>query len=91
MGVLASECDARVEAHLGACLDHDAWDVRRLAVDLLGSRGGEVALGLLRAKCATEREPLVNEAMERVLGLLEGTGSVRRSAATANQGSWRPR
>jgi HEAT repeat protein len=91
MVVLASECDARVEAHLGACLDHDAWDVRRLAVDLLGSRGGEVALGLLRAKCATEREPLVNEAIERAMGQLEGAGSLRRNTATSNQGSWRPR
>jgi HEAT repeat protein len=91
MGVLASECDVRVEAHLGACLDHEAWDVRRLAVDLLGSRGGDVALSLLRAKCATEREPLVNEAIERVMGYLDGTGSVRRSQTTTNQGSWRPR
>jgi HEAT repeat protein len=91
MNALASECDVRVEAHLGACLDHDAWDVRRLAVDLLGSRGGEVALGLLRAKYANEREPLVNEAIERALGHLEGFGALRRSIAAPSQGSWRPR
>lgn len=91
MGVLSSESDARVDAHLGACLDHDSWDVRRLAADLLGQRGGEVAAGLLRAKRASEREPLVNEAIERALGQLEGTGSSRRSAPAPNQGSWRPR
>jgi len=91
MAVLASETDVRVEAHLGACLDHESWDVRRLAADLLGSRGGEVAIGLLRAKHPAEREPLVNEAIERALGQLEGTGSARRSSPAPSQGSWRPR
>lgn len=90
MGVLINETDVRVEAHLGACLDHDTWDVRRLAADLLGSRGGEVACGLLRAKRATEQEPLVNEAIDRSLSHLEGTGHTRRSSPVAAQGSWRP-
>jgi HEAT repeat protein len=91
MGSLARESDVRVEVHLGACLDHDAWDVRRLAADLLGQRGGEVALGLLRAKHGSEREPLVKEALERALALSDGVTPARRSSAAPRQGSWRPR
>jgi HEAT repeat protein len=91
MRLLAKEDDARVEAHLGAFLDHDAWGVRRLAADLLGQRGGEIAAGLLQAKRATEREPLVREALERALGVLEGTQPSRRSTPAPRQGSWRPR
>lgn len=91
MRLLARENDARVDAHLGAYLDHEAWGVRRLAADLLGQRGGEVAAGLLRAKRATEREPLVREALERALGALEGTQPSRRSTPAPRQGSWRPR
>lgn len=91
MRLLAKVDDARVDAHLGAFLDHEAWGVRRLAADLLGQRGGEVAAGLLRAKRATEREPLVREALERALGVLEGTQPSRRSTPAPRQGSWRPR
>jgi HEAT repeat protein len=91
MRMLAREGDVRVDAHLGACLDHDDWGVRRLAADLTGQRGGESASGLLRAKRATEREPLVQEALERALGVVEGTTPSRRSSTTPDQGSWRPR
>lgn len=91
MRLLVHERDIRVEAHLGAFLDHEAWGVRRLAADLLGQRGGEVAAGLLRAKRATEREPLVREALERALGAVEGTQPSRRSTPAPGQGSWRPR
>lgn len=91
MRLLVLENDIRVEAHLGAFLDHEAWGVRRLAADLLGQRGGEVAAGLLRAKRATEREPLVREALERALGVVEGTQPARRSTPAPGQGSWRPR
>lgn len=91
MGMLARETDVRVEAHLGACLDHDAWGVRRLAADLLGQRGGDVATGLLRAKHITEREPLVREALERALAVVDGTTPLRRSSPAPREGSWRPR
>ncbi|HEY5960142.1 MAG TPA: HEAT repeat domain-containing protein, partial [Polyangiaceae bacterium] len=91
MGSLARETDVRVEVHLGACLDHDAWDVRRLAADLLGQRGGDVALGMLRAKHGSEREPLVKEALERALAAGDGNLPTRRSSAAPRQGSWRPR
>ncbi len=77
--VLTEERDARVGAHLGACLDHEAWDVRRLAADLLGRLGGESGMGLLRAKLASEDEPLVKEAIKRALSKLEGKVPIRRT------------
>ncbi|MCA9597791.1 MAG: HEAT repeat domain-containing protein [Myxococcales bacterium] len=76
---LALERDPRAVAHLGACLDHDAWDVRRLAADLLGRIGDGSAMGLLRAKLSTEGEPLVREAVARALELLEAGGGLRRT------------
>jgi HEAT repeat protein len=77
--VLTDERDARVGAHLGACLDHEAWDVRRLAADLLGRLGGEPGMRLLRAKLAGEDEPLVKEAIQRALSKLEGVVPIRRT------------
>jgi len=89
--MLARETDLRASAHLGACLDHEAWDVRRLAADLLGRIGGDVANGLLRAKLAIETEPLVREALLRALGDLDGSLYVRRNTPPMDPGSWRPR
>jgi HEAT repeat protein len=89
--MLARETDLRAGAHLGACLDHEAWDVRRLAADLLGRIGGEVANGLLRTKLAIETEPLVREALLRALGDVEVTTYVRRNTPGVDPGSWRPR
>ena len=91
MRVLAGERDARVAAHVGACRDHDAWDVRRLAADLLGRIGGEVAVELLRAKLATELEPLVKDAVQRALVDVEGGSAVRRTHPPPRPGSWPPR
>ncbi len=82
---LSDTPDARVVAHLGACLDHDAWDVRRLAADLLGRVSGEPALGLLRARLAVEDSPPVQTAISRAL---ERAAGIRRSAPP---GSLRPR
>lgn len=88
---LAEEVDARVHAHLGACLDHEAWDVRRIAADLLGRSGSETDIELLRAKLAAESEPLVREAIGRALAELEAAAGVRRSPPPSRHGSWRPR
>jgi HEAT repeat protein len=88
---LADEVDARVLPHLGACLDHEAWDVRRLAADLLGHSGGQAYVGTLRAKLAVEAEPLVKEAIQRALSELETASGVRRSPPPVRMGSWRPR
>ncbi len=89
--MLARESDLRAGAHLGACLDHEAWDVRRLAADLLGRIGGDIASGLLRTKLAIETEPLVREALLRALGDVDVAGHVRRNTPSLDPGSWRPR
>ena len=86
---LAAERDARVGAHLGACLDHEAWDVRRLAADLIGRTGQVGAIGLLRAKLGSETEPLVREAIQRALVEVELGGGLRRT--TPPPGAWRAR
>lgn len=88
---LAEEVDPRVHAHLGACLDHEAWDVRRIAADLLGRSGSDTDIELLRAKLAAENEPLVREAIGRALAELEAAAGVRRSPPPSRHGSWRPR
>ncbi|HEY6560015.1 MAG TPA: HEAT repeat domain-containing protein [Polyangiaceae bacterium] len=86
--VLAQERDPRVPTHVGACLDHEAWDVRRLAADLLGDIGA--ATDLLRAKLSIEPEPLVKDAVQRALGEVDSVGGVRRTPPPP-LGSWRPR
>jgi HEAT repeat protein len=91
MRMLARDCDTRVDVCLGECLEHEDWGVRRLAADLLGQRGGDRADGLVRAKRTTEREPLVREALDRALGVIEGSLPPRRSMAAPERGSWRPR
>ncbi|MEZ4229244.1 MAG: HEAT repeat domain-containing protein [Polyangiaceae bacterium] len=75
--VLAEQRDPRVVTHLGACLDHEAWDVRRLAADLLGRTGGASTLELLKARLVTESEPLVREAVQRALMALESASGRR--------------
>lgn len=85
MLALSEAPDPRVVAHLGACLDHEAWDVRRLAADLLGRVSGEPALGLLRARLAGEESPPVQAAIARAL---ERAAGIRRSLPP---GSPRPR
>lgn len=85
MLALSDSPDPRVVAHLGACLDHEAWDVRRLAADLLGRVSGEAALGLLRARLVGEDSPPVQAAISRAL---ERAAGIRRSVPP---GSLRPR
>jgi HEAT repeat protein len=85
MLALSEAPDPRVVAHLGACLDHEAWDVRRLAADLLGRVSGDAALGLLRARLAAEDSPPVQAAISRAL---ERAAGIRRSLPP---GSLRPR
>jgi HEAT repeat protein len=89
--MLANESDLRASTHLGACLDHEAWDVRRLAADLLGKIGGDVASRFLLSKLAVETEPLVREALLRALGDVDIPTYVRRNTPGVDPGSWRPR
>lgn len=88
LGVLAGLDDPRVATHVGACLDHDEWDVRRLAADLLGRSGGEANVNLLRAKMQVETEPLVKDAIARAL---ESLGALRRTPSPAGRGSLLPK
>ncbi len=88
MLALGDSIDPRVLAHLGACLDHTAWDVRRLSADMLGRAGGESAIALLRARHVAEDNPRVLEAINRALEL--GTG-MRHTPLPPRAGSLRPR
>jgi hypothetical protein len=89
--MLVGESDLRTNAHLGACLDHEAWDVRRLAADLLGRIGGDSVTALLRTKLALEPEPLVRDAILRALGDTDASNYVCRNTPCADLGSWRPK
>jgi HEAT repeat protein len=82
MLALATEAEPRVAVHLGACLDRPAWDVRRLAADLLGRSPDASSASLLRARLAVEVDPMVREALARAL---ESSGP-RRSRAPRRQG-----
>jgi HEAT repeat protein len=72
------ERDPRAAAHVGACLDHEVWDVRRLAAELLGRRSDAAGKHLLRQRLIDEREPLVREEIQRSLAETEGV-PVRRT------------
>lgn len=76
---LADDRDPRVDRELGHCLEHVAWDVRRLAADMLGQRGGNASKRLLRGRLADEVEPLVKEAIVRGLSEIEGFVPARRT------------
>ena len=84
---MSADEDPRVEAHLGACLDHPAWDVRRLAADLLGQRVGDAPKRLLRLRLTSEAEPLVQEALQRSLAQLEEVLMSRRTVPPPPGGS----
>ena len=88
MLALGDSIDPRVLAHFGACLDHEAWDVRRLSADMLGRVGGDSAHALLRARFGTEDNPLVQEAIGRAL---ETGSGVRHTPLPHRAGSLRPR
>lgn len=65
--VALEEKDPRAAAHLAAALDHEAWDVRRLAAELLGRRADSASKHLLRQRLIVEREPLVHAEIQRSL------------------------
>ncbi len=83
---LGESSDPRVLLHLGACLDHEAWDVRRLVADLLARYGGPAA-GPLRARLTAEEDPLVREAIGRALERVAGV----RKSMPPTRGSYWPR
>jgi HEAT repeat protein len=83
MLAIAAEPDPRVIVHLGACLDQSAWDVRRLAADLLGRVPSEASAALLRARLPVEQDPMVKDALARAL---ESTGQRRSRPPRRPQG-----
>ncbi len=83
MLAIAAEPDPRVVVHLGACLDQSAWDVRRLAADLLGRAPSEASASLLRARLAVEQDPMVKDALARAL---ESSGQRRSRPPRRPQG-----
>ncbi|HYQ16745.1 MAG TPA: HEAT repeat domain-containing protein, partial [Polyangiaceae bacterium] len=83
MLAIAAEPDPRVIVHLGACLDQTAWDVRRLAADLLGRETSEASASLLRARLGVEQDPMVREALSRAL---ENNGQRRSRPPRRPQG-----
>ena len=85
--VLVAYEDPRVPTHLGACLDHAAWDVRRLAADLLARHGGDDAKRLLRGHLSTEKEALVREALSSALAEIEGRNHPSMPPSNPGEGS----
>jgi HEAT repeat protein len=83
MLAIAAEPDPRVVVHLGACLDQPAWDVRRLAADLLSRAPSEASAALLRARQAVEQDPMVRDALTRAL---ESSGQRRSRPPRRPQG-----
>lgn len=83
MLAIAAEPDPRVVVHLGACLDQQAWDVRRLAADLLGRAPSEASAALLRARLGIEPDPMVRDALSRAL---ESAGQRRSRPPRRPQG-----
>jgi HEAT repeat protein len=83
MLAIAAEPDPRVVVHLGACLDQPAWDVRRLAADLLGRAPSEASAALLRARLSVEQDPMVKDALSRAL---ESSGQRRSRPPRRPQG-----
>jgi HEAT repeat protein len=83
MLAIAAEPDPRVIVHLGACLDQSAWDVRRLAADLLGRAPSDASAQLLRARLSVEQDPMVKDALVRAL---ESTGQRRSRPPRRPQG-----
>ncbi|CAN5616748.1 HEAT repeat domain-containing protein [soil metagenome] len=67
---------ARSLSRLGLCLDHESWEVRRLAAELLGDQKDTQAPALLRARLERESDAAVREAIVFALGRShEGEGS----------------
>ncbi|MFO7178041.1 MAG: HEAT repeat domain-containing protein [Pseudomonadota bacterium] len=79
--------DPRVPERLTAALEHEAWDVRGLAADLLARLSGTSARGALRSRLLSEDNPAVREAIAHALDRLSG---VRRTSLPALGGGRGP-
>ncbi|MFO0566964.1 MAG: HEAT repeat domain-containing protein [Polyangiaceae bacterium] len=80
--------DGAVSA-LATCLDHSAWEVRRLAAELLGGLGGDAGMAALRGRIQTESHDAVREALARALAEAETASGRRRTAPPPSLGGAR--
>ncbi|MCC6898176.1 MAG: HEAT repeat domain-containing protein [Polyangiaceae bacterium] len=80
MRVLVTPGAPRVAERVAPCLEHAEWDVRRLAAELLGGLGGELALGALRSRLAVETHELVRDELTRGIVDAELSSGRRRTA-----------
>jgi len=62
----------RATAAVLGLLDHDRWDVRWAAAEVLAERGDLTALAPLRRVQAVEQDPLVRQVLGGAVGRLEG-------------------
>jgi len=62
----------RATAAVLGLLDHDRWDVRWAAAEVLAERGDLTALAPLRRVQAVEHDPLVRQVLGGAVGRLEG-------------------
>jgi HEAT repeat protein len=84
LSIVGSKPGPRALARLGLCLEHPAWEVRRLAAELLGQDHRPGVEGLLRARYDRERDPIVRAAIGSAVSLrpsAEGGRSVRGETA----------
>ncbi len=82
--VLAQD-ESLAEESVVECLSHAAWDVRRLAADLLGRSTSDAARAQLKERLAIEREPLVVEAIRRSLSRFESSSALSRLEPTSSE------
>jgi HEAT repeat protein len=78
--VLAASPEAASVEALGATVDHEDWEVRRLAAELLCALGGDRALELLRGRLTVEEHALVHDELIRAIAELETAAGRRRTA-----------
>ena len=61
----------RATAALLGLLDHERWDVRWAAAEVLAARGDVTALGPLRTALENEQDGLVRQVVEQAVSRLE--------------------
>jgi HEAT repeat protein len=66
---IARDADERALVRIGGCLDHESFEVRRLAAQLLGAEGSPLAHMRLRACLERENDPLVRDAIAEALSI----------------------
>jgi HEAT repeat protein len=71
---LCEKPDEKTREHLSRALEHEAWDVRRLAAELLGKLADREAIKALRVRRLVETDELVGLAVEQALAALGEVG-----------------